>query len=194
MRLTIIRDDCVVGVDGVFRQVDLSKLPAGVAAVQWSGASGHVEIDGKPNESLKDIKAYQPFVDLWTAAEPPAPAPPTLDQLKADKIAEINAACRAEIVGGFVSQALGSPYTYDSQEEDQLNLIGAAGLGVDIPYRCADAAGIKAFRQHTAAQLRQVATDGAMVKLGALQKAANLKAQVAAAVTEADVAAVVWAI
>ncbi len=117
---------------------------------------------------------------------------PTLDEVKVTKTAAINAACAASIVGGFTSGAGGASHTYDSALEDQLNLIGAVSLGADLPYRCADAAGIKAFRLHTAAQLKQVAADGALVKLAALEKAATLKAQVQAAADVAAVEAVAW--
>lgn len=117
---------------------------------------------------------------------------PSLGETQAAKTAEINAACTAAIVGGFSSSALGASHTYDSELEDQLNLIGAVGLGIDLPYRCADANGVKEFRLHTAAQLKQVAADGAMVKLAALENAATLKAQVQAAADAASVAAVVW--
>lgn len=117
---------------------------------------------------------------------------PSLESIKATKSSEINAACASAIVGGFASSALGAPHIYDSALEDQLNLIGAVSLGADLPYRCADAAGIKAFRLHTAAQLKQVAADGALVKLAALEKAAMLKAQVQAAADAATVEAVAW--
>lgn len=120
------------------------------------------------------------------------PAALVLERARAIKSAEINAACAAAIVGGFTSSALGTPHTYDSALEDQLNLIGAVSLGVDLPYRCADAAGIKAFRLHTAAQLKQVAADGALVKLAALEKAATLKTQVQVAADAAAVEAVAW--
>lgn len=120
------------------------------------------------------------------------PAPIALERAQAAKSAEINAACATAIVCGFASPTLGAPHTYDSALEDQLNLIGAVSLGIDLPYRCADAAGIKAFCLHTAAQLKQVAADGAMVKLAALEKAATLKAQVQAAADVAAVEAVAW--
>lgn len=124
----------------------------------------------------------------------PAPTPPTESELlaasKAGKVAEINAACRVAIVGGFSSSALGGPHFYDSEEVDQINLIGAVALGVDLPYRCADAAGVKQFRPHTAAQLRWVAQDGAAVKLAALQQAAALRDQVTHATTVAEVDAI----
>lgn len=118
--------------------------------------------------------------------------PADLLLVKAAKTAVINTACAAAIVGGFASSALGAPHTYDSALEDQLNLIGAVSLGVDLPYRCADAVGVKEFRMHTGAQLKQVAADGALVKLTALEKAATLKAQVQAAADAAAVEAVAW--
>lgn len=120
------------------------------------------------------------------------PAAIALERGKAAKTAVINTACAAAIVGGFASSALGTPHTYDSALEDQLNLIGAVSLGVDLPYRCADAVGVKEFRMHTGAQLKQVAADGALVKLTALEKAATLKAQVQAAADAAAVEAVAW--
>jgi len=153
-----------------------------------------VEISNEQHAALLEAqsqgKRIQPDADGFPVAV--GPPPPSLDEVKAAKSAEINAACASAIVGGFTSHALGAPHTYDSALEDQLNLIGAVGLDIDIPYRCADAAGVKDFRLHTAAQLKQVAADGALVKLTALEKAAALKAQVQAAVDAAAVEAVVW--
>lgn len=67
MRLTIIRDDGVCGVDGVFKMIDLSELPAGVRAVQWDGATGHVEYYDSANSTITDIGVYQIFIDRWAA-------------------------------------------------------------------------------------------------------------------------------
>ena len=86
MRVTIIADDGLVGVDGVFRSVDLSTLDGNIHAVQWDGASGHVEHkDRSRSLKLADISAFQSFIDAWTAAAPP---PPTLAELKTAKGAE----------------------------------------------------------------------------------------------------------
>lgn len=83
MRVTIIADDGKVGVDGVFRAVDLSTLDPNIHAVQWDGAAGHVEHkDRSPARKITDISAFQSFIDAWTAAAPP---PPTLAELKAAK-------------------------------------------------------------------------------------------------------------
>ena len=83
MRVTIIADDGKVGVDGVFRGVDLSTLDANIHAVQWDGVVGHIEFkDRRPEQRIADISAFQSFIDAWTAAAPP---PPTLAELKSAK-------------------------------------------------------------------------------------------------------------
>ena len=83
MRVTIIADDGKVGVDGVFRTVDLSTLHPNIHAVQWGGTVGHIEHkDGSANETITDISPFQSFIDAWTAAAPP---PPTLAELKTVK-------------------------------------------------------------------------------------------------------------
>ncbi|SFW21812.1 hypothetical protein [Nitrosovibrio sp. Nv17] len=68
MRVTIVRDDGVVGVDGVFRRIDLSALPPGVRAVQWDGMQGHVEYDDVANTRLDTLSEFQWAVDRWLAA------------------------------------------------------------------------------------------------------------------------------
>ncbi len=87
MRITLINDDNNAGVDGEFRNVDLSTLDANIHAVQWDGVKGHVEFkDQTANRTLTDFFAeFQPFFDAWVAAAPP---PPTLDERKADKKGE----------------------------------------------------------------------------------------------------------
>ena len=107
MRVTIIRGDGVVGVDFVFRKVDLSALPTSVRAVQWDGTKGHVEYDNAPEDALDSIIDYQPFIDLWTAAAPPPPPPPTPAQLIAAAHARINTAYQS------AANALTSGYPAD---------------------------------------------------------------------------------
>lgn len=100
MRVTIIRDDSVVGIGGIFRRVDLSTLPGGIRAMQWDGASGHIEHDEGANTPLESITGFQPFIDLWNAVAPPSsisPPPPPAGQLKAAALARINAAYQTAI-------------------------------------------------------------------------------------------------
>ena len=112
--------------------------------------------------------------------------------LRPQKLTEINAACAAAITAGFTSSALGAPHTYQSQLEDQLNLVGAAAMGVTVSYRCTDVNGVYAARPHTAAQIKQVLADGAQVKLNMLAQATSLKAQVEEAETAEEMTAIVW--
>lgn len=97
MRVTIIREDGVVGVGGVFRNVDLSSLYEGVRVIQWNGSEGHVEHDDMTNSKLTSIDAFQPFIDLWTAAALPPPPPDTSAQLIEAAHARINTAYQAAV-------------------------------------------------------------------------------------------------
>lgn len=83
MIVTIIQKDSVVGVDGIFRQVDMKDLDPTIHAVQFSTIKGrgHVEFspDVEPrqgNLDIIDLSPYQVYVDRWTAAAPPSPLPP----------------------------------------------------------------------------------------------------------------------
>lgn len=111
------------------------------------------------------------------------PASPT--DVAAAKIAALSTACEAAIVSGFTSTALGTSHTYQSDRDDQLNLIGAVSAAADIPFKCADETGAWDYRLHTAAQIRQVLSDGAAVKLSHLQTFGTKKAQVDAIVADA---------
>ena len=94
MRVTIVRDDGLVGIGGTFRLVDLSTLPPGVRAIQWDGAKGHVEYDDSANTPLNNVEYFQPFIDLWTAAASPPPSSPlpAFATTKATALARIDAA------------------------------------------------------------------------------------------------------
>lgn len=91
MRVTVIRDDGVVGVDGVFRNVNLSGMLEGVRAMQWQHVTGHVEYDEGSNTKLDTIDAIQSFIDLWNAAAPGS-IPLTQDEMIAVAHARINGA------------------------------------------------------------------------------------------------------
>jgi predicted component of type VI protein secretion system len=106
--------------------------------------------------------------------------------MHASKVQDINHACEAAITAGFQSSALGAPHQYSSQLDDQLNLTGAILRGLDMPYACRDEQGAKAFRLHTAAQLRQVGDDFTLYKLQLLQRANELKQQLDLALAAGD--------
>lgn len=104
-----------------------------------------------------------------------------------EQIQALNLACESEITGGFWSSALGSSYRYSSQLEDQLNLTGMVLRGLDGAFACYDVNGVKAFRPHTAAQLRQVGDEFTEFKMRCLQKIADLLRQLQAARDEVDI-------
>lgn len=120
----------------------------------------------------------QPFVSSGRAD--------TAEELHKSKAREFDTACESAITAGFQSSALGAPHQYSSQLDDQLNLTGAILRGLDMPYACRDEQGAKAFRLHTAAQLRQVGDDFTLYKLQLLQRANELKQQLDLALEAGD--------
>lgn len=193
-RVIIIPADGYVSVDGrSFSGLDLSALDPQIHAVQWYGTTGEMELTPDTNGmganiAITSLVVFQPALDAWqtavTAADA-APLPLTPAEAAVSRIAVISSACEAAIISGFPSSALGADHTYQSDRDDQLNLIGAVSAAADMLFKCADATGAWAYRLHTAAQLRQVLTDGAAVKLGHLQTFATKKAQVEAIVADA---------
>lgn len=121
---------------------------------------------------------------------------PKIDDVKLSKIGEINTACEKEIVAGFKSDALGTSHNYQSEQIDQLNLIGVVTAGQDDYFKCgvedADGNVVWNYEMHTIAQLQKVLQDGKAIAQGLLQKANTLKAQVANATTIDEVNAIQW--
>lgn len=103
MRVTIIKDDNVVVVDGKAYGVDCSDLPAGFHALQWDGTEGEVEYGinrcdhcgartKKGNEIISDLAPYQKYVDAWQAAKTHAEAEAARLAAEAELKAQENAA------------------------------------------------------------------------------------------------------
>ena len=121
-----------------------------------------------------------------------------IENTKASKIGEINKACAMEILGGFISDALGIKHKYRSDQIDQLNLIGVVAGGTDDYFKCSediDKEGEDAayqYKMHTALQLLQVLNDGKAYKQTLLQKGATLKSQIAKATTVKKIEAISW--
>lgn len=74
---------------------------------------------GSPAREMKELGPL-PEGATTTAPEP------TLDELKAAKLAKIDAWTAKKITGGFVSEASGEPVTYDSDKDTQLTMQGIA--------------------------------------------------------------------
>lgn len=85
MRVTIIKDDNAVIVNGERHTVACTDLPADFHALQWDGTSGEVEYRAtrcehcsarskKGNALISDLAPYQKYVDAWLAAKGAADA------------------------------------------------------------------------------------------------------------------------
>jgi hypothetical protein len=116
----------------------------------------------------------------------------TVDLLKKKEFlhSKVNAICSQKIVSGFSSSALESEHTYDSDRDDQLNLIGSVSQDSDVYYMCKNIQGISEYRLHTANQIKQVLDHGAKRKLFLLQKANTLKLTIANAATNVQLKAI----
>lgn len=80
MRVTIVKDDNKVIVDGEAHTVNCAPLPAGFHALQWDGTRGEVEYavthcehcgahSKKANVQVSDLSPYEPYLDLWRTAK-----------------------------------------------------------------------------------------------------------------------------
>jgi hypothetical protein len=76
MRVTVVKDDNTVIVDGERHTVDCSSLPSDFHALQWDGDRGEVEHvatqcehcgvrSKKGNELISDLSPYQSYIDAW---------------------------------------------------------------------------------------------------------------------------------
>lgn len=132
------------------------------------------------------------WVGEWSGGAPQWVFAGTLDQYRELKATVISDACRASIERGFECAALGELYVYPAKAQDQANLLASVTdslLAADdpdwtTPFWCADAAGVWAYRQHTAAQIRQVGREGKGAIVAAQQKNEDLQQQIATAVAE----------
>ena len=81
----------------------------------WLPGEGY----GTPAHEMKELG---PLPEGATTTAPEK----TLDELKTDKLAEVDAWTAAKITGGFVSNASGEAVTYDSDKDTQLTMQGIA--------------------------------------------------------------------
>lgn len=119
-----------------------------------------------------------------------------LKKSKDNIVNEIGKQCETAIISGFPSQALGSEHFYQSDRDDQINLMGLVTAGNDDLLKC----GLKnddetitwEWKPHTKEQLKAVFDDGAAYKKEQLIKSATLKAQISAATTVEELDLIVW--
>lgn len=100
MRLTIIKSDNTVGIDGKFLPIDCSALPADFHALQWDGSedgingNGEVEWVGRPkpaNTEITSLVEYFSYVETWRVEKN------RIDEEKAREEAELAAQRAAQI-------------------------------------------------------------------------------------------------
>lgn len=120
-----------------------------------------------------------------------------LDELKAEKVTEVNGLCEAKILQGFWSNATGINRHYQADRDDQTNIVGSVTANVDMPYKCGVSTTLDNrqvvvydFVYHTAAQLKQVFLDGANIKSALLQNAYSLKNSISDATTQDELLAI----
>lgn len=117
MRLTVIRDDGLIGINGEFRAADLSGMPSDIHAIQWRDSEGHFEYRGGRNAPIQSFSALEPYVALWNAAGSPSspdpgPGPePTPEQMREAAHMRINSAYEAavsQLVAGYPQHEIDS--------------------------------------------------------------------------------------
>lgn len=134
-----------------------------------------------------DWQAYQ----TWLAAgNTPTPVP--LSVYQSQQRAKVSAGCAATIVGGFQSSALGSPYTYPSDNNTQANVSSLVAAGNGGSIWCGNASNVWTFMAHTEAQATQVQKDMSAFIQAQQTRYAGLVAQIDAATTPAEVEAINW--
>lgn len=148
---------------------------------QITEVKGVFEYIGEDYEKIyvrSNAKLKAPFVEeeLPQSLQEKLNAP--IKEAKKAKIAELNSKCD-ELLVSFCSKALGEEHIYDGSLEDQINLMGAVNMGVDMPFRCRKATSEhKENILHTKEQLRQVFNDGASYKANIINQCGALKSYV----------------
>lgn len=147
---------------------------------------------------VADPVTGQQRIEFWHLQDPQ----PTTDQLQqwwipclqAQKIAQLKAACQATILAGFTSSCLGTPHQYDFDYQAQVNLTGMYTIVMNdntitsVTWKTKDSGPLP----HTRDQFIQLCKDAENFKWTNIQRYWNLKAQVQAATTEAQINSITW--
>lgn len=117
MRVTIIRDDNLIIIDGRQINVDLSDMPSDLHALQWYGDHGEIERQGMMNQPISSLADFMVWITRWNDAalaldNPPAHVP-TPEEIIASKKAERQAIVDAIVV------TVSSGKAFDGDEEAQ---------------------------------------------------------------------------
>jgi hypothetical protein len=200
-QITIIQDDNVVGVDGVFHAVDLHELDANIHAIQFDTGTGvgHIEYDMTldprlPNEPLGEAKFeanFQRFVALWNLEN--APVVRSLDEIKADAKAQINSRRNTIEQEGFtylgkVIDSNSASITRITVAVQAAQVAMAAGVPFSVDWTCQD----NSVLTMTAQEILGIPAALAIFDNDLHQKARSKKILIDAATTQAEVEAITW--
>jgi hypothetical protein len=65
VRVTVIFEDDMIGVEGVFYAIPCQPADPNSRVIQWTGESGVIEVYQGDRVWLDDIGAVQPYLDAW---------------------------------------------------------------------------------------------------------------------------------
>lgn len=112
----------------------------------------------------------------------------TAEQLRLEKIQQVNTRAGELITGGYINSALGEPYEYDTELESQFNFKAILDLQTDSLYRCKRiSTGVKTFVMHTYSQLQQIYNGFLQYKMSILQQADTHKNAIATLTTASEI-------
>ncbi len=153
MRMTIVVPDSTVYIDGYSLKIDLTSHDvAGMHAVQWHNNHGWIEwADGSRNTEITDINRFISIVEQYELekARIDNPPPPTLDDAKTFKVAELKLAAETEAYSYIAEYPEFETKTWPSQEAEALAYVEDAnaptptisgimvGRNISEPYKAA---------------------------------------------------------
>lgn len=142
---------------------------------------------------LRPINLVEPTITPLATLVPNTPEPQfTLDEIKENRKEVLKTDCKADIESGFVSNALGMDYTYESTLKDQLNILGATTANTTVSFTVIDGIGNKLRVSHSASQMNQVYTDGVAIMQTKKDALYILLTQIDSAIDESAVNAIEW--
>lgn len=151
---------------------------------------------------LKEVtpEVKEGWLERDNSFEAPQIIEPSIDDLKAERIEVLRAACEAAITSGFKSMALGSTHSYPSDIKAQINLMGSVtdslmpNLSEDwrTPFWVCDELGEWAYKLHDADQIQQAGRAGKAHVVTCQSILKSLSSAVLSAETSKDVEKIIW--
>lgn len=118
-------NNCYIGTDRAFE----SPLEKGIFHIP----ANCTEIKPPEEKEGFNIKWNGTAWEYEEIPQEPEPPEPTLDELKAKKLTEVNAWTESKITGGFISSCTGAPVRYDSDRDTQMTVQGDVGTIAQLP-------------------------------------------------------------